>query len=80
MKPDVFQKARMIVLEQSTCIGNMSSLAKRTVILMKGLEQELQGKDRRLENVRLMKAGLCPNCHQFYLQNLEKCQAHSFTQ
>lgn len=62
----------MIVLKQSTCTGNMSSLAKRTVVLMKGLDQELKGKDRSLENVRLMKAGVCPNCHQFYLQNLAK--------
>lgn len=37
----------------------------------------IKGKDRRLENVRSMKAGLCPNCHQLYLQNLGKGLAHS---
>lgn len=65
--------------EQPTCMSNMSSLAKRTVLLMKGLEQELKGKDRRLENV-VDEGGLCSNCHQLYLQNLERHLACSFIQ
>uniref|UniRef100_A0A8C6C2M1 DENN domain containing 5A n=1 Tax=Monodon monoceros TaxID=40151 RepID=A0A8C6C2M1_MONMO len=48
-------------------------LAKRTVTLMKGLEQELKDKVRRLSSIRLRNPGFCPNCHHLYLQNLKKC-------
>ena len=47
---------------------------------MKGLEQELKVKVRRLSNVRLRKQAIVQNLYHLYLQNLKKYLAHSFTQ